>query len=135
MDTDDGRINTDKQFSEINDLTHRIIGCVHKVSNALGCGFVEKVYENALALELRRAGLDVKQQYGIHVKYEGAIVGDFSADMVVEDRVIVELKAAEELAPIHKVQCLNYLKATGLRICLLVNLGKPRAEVKRIIND
>ena len=124
----------ERQF-EINQVTERIITCVYRVSNTLGSGFLEKVYENALAIELRKNGLKVEQQYPIRVFYNSEPVGDFAADLLVEDCVIVELKAARSLDDIHSAQCLNYLKATGLTICLLLNFGRPRAEVKRLILD
>jgi GxxExxY protein len=124
MDTDDGRSVR---------ISERIIGCAFTVGNELGSGFVEKVYENALAHELRIAGLAVEQQYGITVLYKGVTVGVYAADLLVEGSVIVELKAIRELDDVHRAQCLNYLKATGLRLCLLINFGKPRVEVKRLM--
>jgi GxxExxY protein len=117
----------------LNDITGKVIGCAYKVSNTLGSGFLEKVYENALAHELRKAGLQVMQQHGIQVTYDGIVVGDYVADMLVEGRVLVELKAVNALDSIHSAQCLNYLKATGLRLCLLLNFGQPRVQIKRII--
>lgn len=119
---------------EINRLTEKVIGCVFRVSNGLGCGFLEKVYENALAYELRKAGINVRQQYGIPVQYDGVTVGEYVADLLVEDVLLIELKAVQALDGIHLAQCLNYLKATGLRLCLLINFGKPKAEVKRVVN-
>ena len=116
-------------------ITERIIACVYRVSNTLGCGFLEKVYANALAIELRQNGLKVKQQHLIRVFYNKEPVGDFAADLLVEECVIVELKSAKHLDDAHSAQCLNYLKATGLKVCLLVNFGRPRAEVKRIVLD
>ena len=121
--------------NEINVITERIIGCAFSVSNTLGSGFLEKVYENALAHELRKAGIAVSQQYPISVRYDGIIVGEYFADLVAHDRVIVELKAMTNLDESHLAQCLNYLKATGREICLLLNFGSPRVEVKRIIAD
>ncbi|HVS26950.1 MAG TPA: GxxExxY protein [Burkholderiales bacterium] len=121
--------------ARLDEVTGVIIRCVYAVSNKLGCGFVEKVYENALAIELRRAELSVEQQYGIKVRYDQVVVGDFVADLLVEEGVIVELKAVKALDEIHSAQCLNYLKATGLTVCLLVNFGKPRADIKRIVLD
>jgi GxxExxY protein len=118
---------------EVNEITRAIIGGAYAVSNALGIGFLEKVYENALAHELRKAGLDVAQQHRLQVRYDGVIVGDYVADLLVEGQVLVELKAAQELGDAHMAQCLNYLKATGLKICLLLNFGHPRVQVKRII--
>ena len=116
-------------------LTERIIGCAFAVSNTLGCGFLEKVYENALALELRKAGLVVVQQYGMAVSYDEVIVGEYVVDLLVEDTVLIELKTVRALDLAHRAQCLNYLRATGRRLCLLMNFGTPRLEVRRIILD
>ena len=101
----------------------------------MGCGFLEKVYENALAHELRKAGMHVTQQHPIKVRYDGVIVGEFVADLLIEQCVLVELKAVRMLDDIHKAQCLNYLKATGIHICLLVNFGNPKVEIKRVLLD
>ena len=117
--------------SELNALTEKIIGCAFQVSNTLGSGFLEKVYENALAIELRKNRLEVKQQAPIKVVYEETVVGEYFADLLVSDAVIVELKAVKEISNAFAAQCLNYLKAAGLPICLLMNFGKPRVEVKR----
>jgi len=126
-------MDADTRRLELDEITKNIIRCTHIVSNTLGCGYVEKVYENALAIELRRAGLELKQQHPIKVRYGSAIVGDFLADLLVDDSVILELKAVKALDEIHFAQCLNYLKATGLTICLLVNFGKPKVDIKRIV--
>lgn len=129
-------MNMDERRQEIiNRITEKIIGCVYKVSNTLGSGFLEKVYENSLALELRRAGFEVKQQHSIQVLYEGMVVGDFVADLLIEEKVLIELKVVKALDDIHTAQCLNYLKATGLAVCLLVNFGKPKVEIKRIVHN
>ena len=120
---------------DINRVTEKIINCVYRVSNTLGSGFLEKVYENALVIELRQNGLRVEQQYPIKVFYNDNLVGDFFADLLVEDRVIVEMKAAKTLDEVHSAQCMNYLKATGLKVCLLVNFGRPRVDIKRIVLD
>jgi GxxExxY protein len=117
----------------LNRVSERIIGGAMTVLNTLGSGFLEKVYENALAHELRKAGLAVAQQHGIAVQYDGVIVGEYAVDLLVEDAVLVELKAVRALDDIHRAQCLNYLKATDLHLCLLVNFGKTRLEVKRIV--
>jgi GxxExxY protein len=117
--------------ARLNEITQQIIGAAFKVSNALGCGFLEKVYENALAHELRKSGLMVAQQHPIPVYYDAVLVGDFYADLLVEGEVLVELKAVKAFDPVHEAQCLNYLKGTGLHLCLLMNFGKPRVEVKR----
>ena len=118
---------------EIDTITETIIGCAFTVSNTLGAGFLEKVYENALAIEIQKAGLVVQQQYGIQVFYAGSVVGEYVADLLVENQVIVELKSAVGLDNIHMAQCMNYLKATGMKICLLINFGKPKIQIKRII--
>jgi GxxExxY protein len=116
----------------INRLSERVIGCAFQVLNTLGAGFLEKVYENALAHELRKNGLRVAQQKGISVTYDGVAVGEYAVDLLVEDTIIVELKAIKALDNAHTAQCLNYLKATGLHLCLLLNFGKPRLEIQRI---
>ncbi len=119
----------------INKITENIIGCAFTVLNTLGCGFLEKVYENALAHELRKAGFEVKQQYIIKVYYDGIVVGEYAADLLVEGRVLVELKAIKNLTDKDTAQCLNYIKATKLPICLLINFGNPRIEIKRIAGN
>ena len=118
----------------LNDITETIIGCAYRVSNILGSGFLEKVYENALAVEIKKAGLRVVQQARIEVTYEGHVVGEYCADLLVEACVIVELKAAKALDEVNMSQCLNYLKATELKICLLLNFGRPKLEIRRIVN-
>ncbi len=120
---------------ELNRTTEQIIGGAFTVSNELGSGFLEKVYENALAHELRKAGIRVEQQYPIKVHYDGIVVGNYVADLRVEGCVLVELKAIKALSNIEMAQCLNYLKATDLRVCLLLNFARPRVEVKRIVHD
>ena len=112
-------------------LTERIIGCAFKAANALGHGFVEKIYENALAHEMRKSGLGVVQQRGIVVFYDEVIVGEYTADLIVEDRVIVELKVVRTLSDVHIPQCRNYLRATGKPLCLLINFGQPKFEIRR----
>src|SRR5690349_16983104 len=116
-----------------DELTQKIIGCAYKVSNTLGSGFLEKVYENAYAREISKSGLKVQQQYPIKVFYDGDLVGEFAADLLVEETVLIELKAVRELDEIHMAQAMNYLKATGLQICLLINFGKPKVEIRRIV--
>ncbi len=106
---------------------------MHQVSNVLGPGFLEKVYENALAVELGQTGLKAEQQHRIEVRCKNVLVGDFVADLLVEGCVIVEIKAVRALDDIHTAQCVNYLKATGLQVCLLVNFGTPKATVKRVV--
>lgn len=126
-------MNSDKtESNHHNDITSKIIGCCYKVSNTLGCGFLEKLYENALAIEIRKAGLEVAQQYPIPVYYSGVLIGDYVADLLVEREVLVELKTVKLLEDIHTAQCLNYLAATQLPLCLLVNFYHPRVEIKRL---
>ena len=129
------QMNADERRLKINDVTDKIIGCAYQVGNTLGCGFLEKVYENALAIELRKAGLEVAQQHDIQVHYGKDIVGEYAADLLVNREIIVELKTMKALDDVHTAQCLNYLKATGLSVCLLINFGRPKVEVKRIVND
>lgn len=125
-------MKTDKHG--LDEITQKIIGCAFQVSNGLGAGFLEKVYENALVIELSQASLRVEQQKSIQVIYGGQVVGDYIADLVVADSVLVELKAVKSLDEIHMAQCLNYLKAANLKLCLLINFGRPKIEVKRIMN-
>jgi GxxExxY protein len=128
-------MNADMNQSDMNELTEKVIRCAFAVSNTLGCGFLEKVYENALAHELRKAGMKAEQQHGITVHYDGVAVGEYAADLLVEGILLLELKAVKELDDIHLAQCLNYLRATKLRLCLLMNFGKPKLEVRRIVNN
>lgn len=116
----------------MNDITEKIIGCAFKVSNKLGCGFLEKCYKNAMKRELEKLGLNVKPEHPIPVLYDGEIVGDYFADLLVEDLVIIELKAGKGLDEAHTAQCINYLVAMAKPICLLLHFGK-RVEVKRIV--
>jgi GxxExxY protein len=116
----------------IDDLTHKINGCAFKVRNTLGCGFLEKVYENALAWELEEAGFTVEQQVPFVIRYGTVSVGEYFADLVVNRSVIVEVKACEALAMAHKAQAINYLKASGMEAGLLINFGHPRLEIRRI---
>ena len=119
----------------LDQTTERVIGCCYTVISKLGSGFLEKVYENALAHEIRKIGFTVVQQHPVKVMYDGIEVGDYIADLLVNDQVLVELKAIKALDNIHRAQCLNYLKATGYNVCLLVNFGTPKLEVKRIVLD
>lgn len=127
-------MNADERRLETNATCEKIIGAAFQVGNALGSGFLEKVYENALTHELKQAHLSIEQQKNISVKYKNIVVGDFIADIVVNDTVIVEIKAQKNLDMTSaQAQCLNYLKATGKQICLLINFGNTRVEVKRIV--
>ena len=114
------------------DLTSKIIKCYYTVYNTLGYGFLEKVYENALKIELENKKLIVEKQKPIQVYYDGQLVGEYFADLIVNDQVIIELKAAESLCEEHEYQLINYLKATGYEIGLLFNFGK-KPEIRRKI--
>lgn len=119
-------------IEEHDPLTEKIIGCAFNVANVLGHGFLERVYENAMVHELSKANLLVRQQVPFQVKYDGVVVGDYQADLRVGERVLVELKATKMVDEIHMAQCLNYLKASDLQTCLLINFGTPRIAIKRI---
>ena len=125
-------MNTDRII--VNDLVERVIGCALVISNTLGTGFLEKVYENALAHELRKTGLKVQQQCAVEVRYDGVVVGTYVADLLVEKVLVIELKAVKARDAAHSAQCLNYLKATGFWLCLLLNFGNPRLQIKRLAN-
>jgi GxxExxY protein len=115
-----------------SELTEKIIGCVYAVYNALGHGFLEKVYENALVIKLKQLGLDVIQQSPVKVYFEGQLVGDYIADLLIDGKVIVEIKAVMSLTGAHEVQLVNYLKATGIRVGLIVNFGEKLKIVRRV---
>ena len=118
---------------DLNDITYKINGAVFEVNRVLGPGFLEKVYENALLVELRERGLRADAQVPIKVEYKGEVVGDYFADIIVNEQVIIELKTVDHLENIHEVQLLNYLKATGIKIGLLVNFRNTKAEIKRMV--
>ena len=120
---------------DINDITYAINGAIFEVNKVLGPGFLEKVYENALLYELKNRGLKSVGQAPITVNYKDQFVGEYFADILVEDRVIIELKTAEKIEKIHEAQLLNYLKATGIQVGLLVNFRHPKAEIKRLVLD
>jgi GxxExxY protein len=114
-------------------LTARVLSAVFEVSNTLGSGFLEKVYERALLKELNIRGIQTKAQASFPVTYKGHPVGQYFADIIVEDVLVIELKCVERLANEHLAQCLNYLRASGMPICLLINFQKPKVEWKRVI--
>ena len=115
---------------EHQDLTSKIIECAYKVHNTLGFGFLEAVYQNALLIELIKVGLQAEKEKKIQVHYHNQLVGDYAADIIVEKTVILELKSVKELHPAHSAQLVNYLKATGIEIGLLINFGES-VEIKR----
>jgi GxxExxY protein len=117
----------------MNDLTERVIGAVFEVSNTLGAGFLEKVYERALVRELKLRGIPCVAQAALPVIYKGQRVGDYCADLLVDGVLILELKCVERLCKEHVAQCLNYLRASGIELCLLVNFERPTVEWKRVV--
>ena len=125
----------DDQLTEyvLKDLTFQIIASVIEVHKILGFGFLENVYEKALLKELKLRGLKAEAQKEIKVVYKGEVVGSYFADIVVNDEILLELKAVEHLSEVHKAQVLNYLKGTGLKLGLLINFGKQKAEYKRFV--
>jgi len=127
-------MGTDKHGLFDSDLTEKVIGAFYSVYNELGHGFVESVYRNAFAYELGTQGLRVEKEFPLTVRFRDIVVGQFRADLVVEGRLLVELKSTTQLLSAHEIQLINYLKATRLRLGLLLNFG-PRAEIKRRIFD
>ncbi len=121
-----------KEKYKYKDLTSEIIGCFYDVYNELGFGFLEKVYENALKHVLEEKGFNVQKQKAIKVYFDGVVVGEYFADLIVNDVVILELKAAESLCEEHELQLINYLKATEIEVGLLLNFGK-KPQVRRKI--
>jgi GxxExxY protein len=117
------------------ELSEKIIGCAYRVYNKMGYGFLESVYEKCLLVELHKAGLRAESQRAITVYYDGENVGDFVADIVVEDTIIVELKSVRQLTTAHEVQVVNYLTATGKEVGLLLNFGERKVEVKRKVRS
>ncbi len=115
------------------DVTEKVLGASFKVLNTLGAGFLEKVYENALSIELRKNGFSVENQKVIRISYEGTIVGEYQADLVVNGKVIIECKAASNLDPVHEAQLINYLKASGIHVGLLINFGRPKLQYRRLV--
>jgi GxxExxY protein len=118
---------------DVGPATETVISCAIQVSNTLGVGYLEKVYENALAHEINKRGLPARQQYPVKVMYDGTVVGDYVVDLLVDGAIIVELKAAKAIDSIHEAQVLNYLKATGLKVGLILNFGTPRLGIRRLL--
>ena len=130
MDRQDGKDRTGERLL-YGTLTRSIIGCAFEVMNELGDGFLESVYENALIVALKERGIAVESQEAINVNFRGQVVGNFFADLIVESKVIVELKAVSALTRSHQAQVINYLNATGYQVGLLINFGNPKLEYKR----
>ncbi|GAB2617655.1 GxxExxY protein [Belliella aquatica] len=121
-------------MNDLNQISKIIVGAAFEVSNRLGCGFLEKVYHNALIVELIHQGLSIESQKMLPVYYRNELVGEYFADILVENKVIVELKTVKEIESIHFAQLLNYLKASNKTLGLLINFAKPKVEIKRVIN-
>lgn len=117
-------------MQSLDELTQVIIGCAFEVSNTLGVGFLEKVYENALAVELRSKGLHIEQQVPFKITYRNVQVGDYIADLIVENQILVEIKVARALDKAHMAQCINYLTAAQLNLALLMNFAKSKVEIQ-----
>jgi len=133
MHADPTPIAADLGREQLDAVSHAVIGAAQRVNNTLGYGFLEKVYENSLAVQLRSEGWRVAQQLPVHVHYQGQVVGNYLPDLLVEDCVLAEVKAVSWLDRMHRQQCINYLKATNFRVCLLINFGQARLEVKRLV--
>ncbi|MGD0499932.1 MAG: GxxExxY protein [Bryobacteraceae bacterium] len=119
----------------LDSLSEKALGAAFEVSNTLGAGFLEKVYERALLRELRLRGIAASSQVPFSVMYKDQCVGEYCADLIVEDTLIVELKCADRLTNDHLAQCLNYLRASGRNLCLLINFQKPTLEWRRVVLD
>jgi GxxExxY protein len=127
-------MNTDKEKHRLADVSEKVIGCCYEVGNVMGGGFLESVYENALSVEMANRNIAHQRQVPVEVIYKGEAVGKYQPDFVVEERLILEIKALRALTSQHQAQLLNYLKATGLQVGLLVNFGSSRVQVKRLVN-
>lgn len=126
---------SDIEKAALHALCEQVIGAVYEVANTLGLGFLEKVYEHALIRELSLRGMEAESQVAVPVNYKGAAIGTYFADILVEGCLIVELVCVERFADEHMAQCINYLKATGLHMCLLVNFQKAKVQWKRIVHN
>ena len=120
---------------EYEEITETIIGCAYRVYNKMGFGFLESVYEKCLLIEMRKAGLDTETQKPITVYYDGEVVGEFVADMIVNDAIIIELKSVRRIIKAHEIQLVNYLVATGKRVGLILNFGERKVEIKRKVKE
>lgn len=115
------------------EISYKIVGIAMKVYNTLGYGFLEKVYENSMMVRFRKDGIKAEQQKAIKVYFEDEVVGDYVADILVEDSVIVELKTVDKISDVHKAQVLNYLKSTKLKLGIIVNFSKNQVEYTRLV--
>ncbi len=115
------------------DLAYKIIGIAMKVHNQLGHGFLEKVYENAMMVLFRKEGIRALQQAALTVRFLGEVVGDYYADILIDDKIIVELKSVDKITGVHRAQAINYLKATGLELAIILNFNKEKLEYERLV--
>ena len=120
---------------DLNKISEIIINCAFQVANTLGSGFLEKVYENAMVIELIKRGLSVNQQHSLKVYYDNKVVGDYFADIIVNNEIIVELKTVNSINEIHEAQLLNYLKASNKKLGLIINFYTPKVQIKRMVNN
>ncbi|MEN0109831.1 MAG: GxxExxY protein [Planctomycetota bacterium] len=127
-------MDADERGCPFEETTEAVIEAAFRVSNALGVGYLERVYENALAHECRKAGLSVQQQVRLVVRYDGIVVGEYTLDLLIDDDVVLELKHAKSLSDAHPAQTLKYLRASGKQLALLINFGTARVQVKRVVN-
>lgn len=126
MDTNENKIL-------YKDLSYKVVGFAMQVYNELGYGFLEKVYEKALMILLRRERIPAKQQAGVPVYFQEEVVGDYYADILVDEKIILELKSVEKIVDAHRAQALNYLKATSLKLAIIINFGKEKLEFERLV--
>jgi GxxExxY protein len=124
-------MNTNKIIEK--DLSYKIVGCGMEVHSKLGPGFLEKVYENALMVLFNREGIPAKQQKPIEVCFEGEVVGEYCADILVDDKIILELKTADKIVDVHRAQILHYLRATGIKLGMILNFGSKTFEYERLV--
>jgi len=127
------RMGTSERDIIYKDLSYRVVGLAMRVHSELGGGFLEKVYENALALLLEKEGIPARQQAPVTVRFEGQSVGDYFADILVDDKIILELKTVEKIADAHRAQVINYLRATGIRLGMILNFGRKSFECERLV--
>jgi GxxExxY protein len=120
---------------QYEEITEKVIGCAYLVYNKMGFGFLESVYEKCMLIELKKAGISAESQQAIRVRYDDEIVGDFIADIVVEDTIILELKSVRQIIKAHEIQLVNYLVATRKPVGLVLNFGEEKVEVKRKVRD
>jgi GxxExxY protein len=134
MNADVAQMNVPLERARLNHLSGIVIGAAQRVSSTLGYGFLEKVYENALCLELRKREIEAYQQFPLQVAYEGVVVGDYIPDLLIESCLIVEIKATSSIERVHRQQCLNCLRASNLSLGLLLNFGHAHLEVGRVLH-